>query len=510
MTAGKRNPLPRLCPSAAACRCGIGAPRIWRAAAMSDVNKSKIAEQLFSAGSDAVRKGNLDYAIDCFLKCTKLAPDRLVYRQALRGAEYKQYGDNKKGAAMAGLRMAPLHMKLKTAKARKKWADVVAAAEEALKLNPWDVPTLYELAQACKELGFSETGVWVLETAVAVDKSSADVYRLLGDLYEHVQQFDKALSAFAMVRKLDPTDQEASARERQLAAQATMKKGKYEDASSFRDSLQSPARAGGETDASATDPHARIRREIAELEAKLQPDASNANLCVQIADKYRLIKDWGKAAELYSRGFQATGQHDLDIKAKMLDCQIGPYREKLHEVNEQIAAVDKTTPDAAEKLRSLRELHRKLETAIVKREIDWFAVKTESNPDDAEAFYQLGYRKLRLGQVDDAIVCLQKGRHDARHKWEALLWLGYAFWEKKNFTLADKNLADALGTVPPNDESAKKQVLYYRGRVAEDRGNRDEAMHFYNEIAAMDYAYKDVAKRLDALTNQLTGQPSDE
>lgn len=472
---------------------------------MSDQNKSKIAEQLFVAGSDAVRKGNFDYAIDLFQKCARLTPGKLLYRQALRGAEYKKYDNNKKGASMAALRMKPAQLKLKTAKARKKWPEVIDAAEDVLELNPWDVSSLHDLASACKELGYVETGIWVLETAVAVDKESATLFRLLGDLCEQAELYDKALVAYGMVRKLNPADQEASARERQLQAQATMKRGKYEEAGSFRDTLNPAAQAVDSELSAAADPQNRTRREIAELEGRLAQDASNANLLVQIGDKYRSIRECEKAVAMFLRAFEATGQRDFDIKAKMLDCQIDPLRVKLLEIEDQMRALDKRAPDAAELTKQLHEQHKKVEAAIVKREIDYFALKTEVNHDDAESFYELGYRRLRVNQVDDAIACLQKGRHDARHKWEALLWLGYAFWQKKNFALADKNLAESAAAVPTTDESARKQVLYFRGRVAQDRGNKDEALHFFNEIAAIDYGYKDVSKRLDLLNAEPAG-----
>jgi tetratricopeptide (TPR) repeat protein len=171
----------------------------------------------------------------------------------------------------------------------------------------------------------------------------------------------------------------------------------------------------------------------------------------------------------------------------------------LEVVKEQIASLDRRAGGSAEKLQKLSGQHKSIEAEIVKREVELYQFRTEMDPDNAEAFFELGHRLRRLGRIDDAIRALQKARSDPRHQWEALLWLGVAFWQKKNYSLADKNLADALDALPPNDETAKKKVLYYRGCVAQEQGNTDDAIGYFNDIAAIDYGYKDVAKRLDEL-----------
>ena len=132
---------------------------------------------LFSTGSNAVRSGNFDYAIDCYLKCARLVPDHLTYRQALRAAEEKKYNNSGKGATGAALRAGPAWAKLKIAKTRRRWHDVIDHAEGALTLNPWDVDALVEIGVACKELeDMTRTGLWVMQTAAKATKERVDVY----------------------------------------------------------------------------------------------------------------------------------------------------------------------------------------------------------------------------------------------------------------------------------------------------------------------------------------------
>ena len=71
--------------------------------------------------------------------------------------------------------------------------------------------------------------------------------------------------------------------------------------------------------------------------------------------------------------------------------------------------------------------------------------------------------------------------------------------------LADKNLNDALTEGGDSSADFRKKVLYFRARVAEDRKDVAGALSLYNDVAAIDYGYKDVAKRLDLLNAQQSG-----
>lgn len=467
---------------------------------MSDAAKSKIAMDCFNRGSEAIRKGNFDYAIENFLNCAKLVPDNLTFRQALRGAERKQYKDNKKGASMAGLKMKPAQMKLQYAKRGKKWLDVIEAAEEALKYNPWDASTLYELGNAASELGYLQMAIWVLETAHEADRQRADIMRLLASLYEQDSQFDRAITAWETVKKIDPTDQDAAAKARQLAAAATIQRGKYDSPDSFRETMRDAARptdqAASRASMSAED---RAKAEIAELETKLAADPASVNLWVTLGDKYRNLNQTEKALAAYQKGLDATGGGDLDLKGKILECQIDPFRRNVQILKERRGKLDPNDPEARDKALKLQGQYKANLAEIIKREIELYRFKTEVNPQDYPSYFELGHRLLRVGRTDDAIKALQQGRNDALKKWEALFWLGYAFWQKKNFTLAEKNLADAQAELNPSNEDGRKRVIYHRGRVAEEKGDLAAALGFYNEVAAIDYGYEDVSGRLDTL-----------
>lgn len=456
----------------------------------------QIALKLFGAGSDAVTKGNFAYAVDSFTKCCKLAPEKLIYRQALRGAERKMYGDNRKGGMMAGLKMKPAMMKLKAAKARKKWTEVAEHAEDALHHNPWDPDALYELGYACKELEWTDVGIWVMETARDAARDRADVFRLLADLYEQGHEFDKAGKALAMVQKLDPSDHDAASRARQMAASSTIQRiGDVDEAA--------PATPGtAATPAVPAKPQTyeeRVRSEIEALQARLADEPANVSLHLDLAESHRKLGDYTAAAKSYQQALDAAGGGDPDIRARLLDCQIQPLRQNLEVIKDRLEKADPAAPDAAERAQKLRVKQRAFEAEIVKREVELYRFRIQFKPDDFEAQYELGYRLLRLGQVDDAIKALQQGRKHHGKQVDAYFYLGKAFMQKKNPALAESNLAAALDACPESDEDRRKNILYHRARVAEERKDTESALKFYNEIATLDYGYRDVAQRIDAI-----------
>jgi tetratricopeptide (TPR) repeat protein len=442
----------------------------------------------FQTGEKAVARGDFDYAIDMFNQCCKLVPDKVLYRQALRGAQRKKHKDNRKGVAMAAMRMKPAQLKMTYAKQRSKWQDLVDAAEEALLLNPWDVPTLLEQGMALHELGYIECAIFVLETAQ--DNKTADVYRELAAVYEQAEQFEKAIRAWEMVSKTDPSDEQAISKMRGLAASATIQKSKF-DPEGTSTGAESARSAAPETY------EARLEREIQALQAKLEQNPSSAIDWRDLGDAFRRRGDMEKAADAFRKGVQATGGSDVDLLIRQKEAEVDPYRRKLSDLEHARSAADpKADPEKAEKI---KKYVMACTAEILKRESEIYKLRIQLNPDDFSSYYELGYRHLKFGELDEAIKCLQKGRQDSQSKWKALMHLGVAFWRKKNFSLAEKNLADALDAVGSMNEEGRKEVLYYRGRVAQDANDLPKALELFNEIAAIDYGYKDVAKRIDAI-----------
>ena len=464
----------------------IGNPR----EEMSD-DADKKATIFYQTGDKALGRSDYDYALECFGNCCRLVPSKLIYRQALRITQQKKHGNNGKGVSMASMRMKPARMKMSVSKQRGKWKDVVDSAEEALALNPWDTQTLLDQSLALHELGHLDVAIWVLETAR--DNKTGEVYRNLAKFYEEAEQFQKAIKTWESVSKIDPSDENALAKIRQLSAAETIQKGKFDNDSEEDGNNQGQSRA-----AAPETYEARLAREIKELVTRIEEDPKNVVNYRDLGETYRRLGDIEKAVDAFKRGFEASGRTDPDMNLRLKEVEVEPYRRKLSDLEHKKTVIDpKKDPENAQKV---RDLIRACTAKILKLESEVYRLRIQLNGDDFSSYYELGYRSLRLGDLDEAIKALQKGRNDVQRKWQAMLYLGVAFWQKKNYALAEKNLSDATDSVPSGNEEGRKEILYYRGRVAQDSNDTPRALAYFNDIAAVDYEYKDVAKRIDEIT----------
>jgi tetratricopeptide (TPR) repeat protein len=122
--------------------------------------------------------------------------------------------------------------------------------------------------------------------------------------------------------------------------------------------------------------------------------------------------------------------------------------------------------------------------------------RVRRHPEDRDARWELGRAHAALGRHAEAIAEFQQARSSQTHKVQALYQMGLSFEANNALKLAERSYRDALKAVEPEDVSNLKALNYRLGRVAESQGNSQVAEEHYNEVAAIDYTYLDVAQRL--------------
>ena len=105
----------------------------------------------------------------------------------------------------------------------------------------------------------------------------------------------------------------------------------------------------------------------------------------------------------------------------------------------------------------------------------------------------------RAGLHDEAIGEFQQARSSPPLKVQALYQVGLSFEANKADKLADRTYGDGLKAFEDGDVENFLALHYRLGRVAEALENTEAAEEHYNEVAAMDYTYLDVAQRLRSL-----------
>jgi tetratricopeptide (TPR) repeat protein len=138
---------------------------------------------------------------------------------------------------------------------------------------------------------------------------------------------------------------------------------------------------------------------------------------------------------------------------------------------------------------------------LVEFELQEYQERAKNYPTDMSIKYELGRRQLALGKLDEAIGSLQQAKRDARHSVQASSLLGQAF-EKKGW---NREAAETLERVLESEliEDQAKDIRYHLGQVYEKMDELAKAQDQYSLVAQMDYNYKDVRPRLEAVRKKL-------
>ncbi len=136
-----------------------------------------------------------------------------------------------------------------------------------------------------------------------------------------------------------------------------------------------------------------------------------------------------------------------------------------------------------------------------KYEIEAFRRRVNLHPEDSKLHFELGVILARIGDHDGAIAEFQAARASTSvtQKVQALYHLGLSFEANGAAKLAERNYKEAVKLLEPEDKENFLALHYQLGRVAETLGNNEAAEESYNEVAALDYGYRDVAQRLKRL-----------
>ena len=451
------------------------------------------ATQLFERARQVLTTGNHDYVIELLQMCCKLEPGNLVYRQVLRGAEKKKFDNNLRGSPSAWLTNMLPKMKLRRAKRKKKFRDVLEHGEAVLAGNPWDTPVQIDMAHAADQLGLLEVAVFILEQARQKNPQSARVNKPLALLYEKQGNFTQAIICWDIVAKSDPKDLDARGRGKDLAATHTIDKGGYEEKALGEP--RSPFRPPGEgkpTGGTAPKMKAlvdeQLERQVTPIRAKIDADPTNVHGYVQLMTAYQRAGKWDLARGTLKEGLQATGQN-FDLILAGTELEIEMVRHNLQAAENKL----KAKPDDPQ----LLEQRDRLVKEVNSRELEVFRKRAERYPSDMSYRLEMGVRLLRLGQADEAIHELQIARKDPRNRWKALLYLGHGFKAKNNWALARRNFEEAVQALPVGEEADRKEILFELALGAAEHDDWNAAVELGAELANLDYGYRDIGRKLE-------------
>jgi tetratricopeptide (TPR) repeat protein len=446
------------------------------------------AKTFFDYGNDALMKNNFDYAIQMYTEACKLDPESLMYRQALRGAERRKFGNEpSKVGRLVGARTQPIRLRARGAKSKGHYAQAIEICEEAFAHNPWDVAAARDAAEAAEQLGWRELAQWLLESVQILVANDVEFYRYLAHISELNQSWAKAIGAWERVKKINPNDEDANRQINALSASATIHRAKLDDALSKKAETVVTSKLDSEMEEMKqpkVSPEERLKREIKENPTMVGP-------YLQLTEMFKARGQLDNAERLLAIGLKQVAD-DPSLQLAYAEVQIARLQRAIASYTEKL----KANPDDVETKAKLEQLQAKRD----EYEVNEFRRRIRLYPGDMKLHYELGARLARAGRHGEAIGEFQQALTSPALKVQALYQLGQSFEAEGRHKLAERNYEEAIMALDPNDRTTFHALHYRLGRVYEATGNTQAAEEHYNEVAANDYGYLDVAQRLRGLS----------
>ena len=446
------------------------------------------AKTYFGYGNDAAQKGNWDYAGQMYKEACKLAPDNIVYRQSLRGVQRRKFNnDPSKVGRMVGMTLQPTRLKIGMAKSRSKWSDMLDLCEDVFAASPWDTVAAIDAAEAAQNLGYKKIAQYMVESVFAQGEKDAKFLRAAARFEEFADDFAKAISCWERLRVLLPLDEEARKKVHDLTARSAIQKSGLEAAINKRAVAAGPEKDAPETEeelkARMVAPEQRYLQEIEETPDRIGP-------YLALAEIFKHSGRLDEAEKVLAKGVKANPD-DSYLKDAYGEIQIARIQVAIDKFKRKVAA-EPLDPEPKAKLDQLK-------LALYQYEVKELKRKVGNQPENLDLRLAFGKKLAAGGRHDEAIAEFQQVRNSPTLKVQALLQTGLSFLANGVTKLAERSLEDALRVLDASDTATFNELHYHLGRIAEDAGSKHVAEEHYNEVAANDYSYRDVANRLRKL-----------
>ncbi|PYP77320.1 MAG: hypothetical protein DMD35_15380 [Gemmatimonadetes bacterium] len=118
--------------------------------------------------------------------------------------------------------------------------------------------------------------------------------------------------------------------------------------------------------------------------------------------------------------------------------------------------------------------------------------------EDHQSHYDLGVAYKEMGLLDESIAEFQKALRAPSNRVPTYEALGQCFMEKGQHQMASTILSRALHEKGVSEDQLVG-VLYLLGRCAEQRGQLEQAVEYYQRVFVIDIQFRDVGERLAAV-----------
>ena len=440
----------------------------------------------------AIELHNFGYAISLLQEVLKQEPEFLTGRQLLRRAEVTKSKSAKKSffnvsTARIGVMKAQREMKKDPKRA-------VEMLEEVLETEPYNRQANLLLKEAALAAGWPEIGVFALRSLLEENPRDVKVLHELGRLYHQLGDHENEVEVYNQITAIDSLDAQALRLGKDASARASMKRGGWTEAESYRDLIKD------KDEAISLEQQSRIRltgealdQQIAETYARHQAEPENLDLARRLGALNENKEDFEAAIRWYQYAADLTKGADTgllqkvsDLKTKCLEREIAAHEEFLSEHS----SADELYSEKSEQLRAAKINRAHIRIADAQERV-------ARNPTDLQLRFELGENFFNTGRFRDAVPELQRARQNPHARLKAMNLLGCCYGELGMLDLAMKQLQEASQEIVSMD-AMKKEIVYNLGIIYERMNETEKSLACMKQIYEVDYGYRDVARRVES------------
>ncbi len=438
----------------------------------------------FDRADQVAETGNWDFAVELYIEGLRREPENLQRgHKPLRNVALNRKAQGGKGPGMMD--------KLKYRQGKDPLENLMNA-EYLLSKEPGSVEYLEQALKAAQALELREVVQWLcdilLEAMRQASKPSKRVLVRLTQAFEQIQEYPKAIQTADMARQLDPGDEAVADKLKELSAQYTIHKGKYDQEGDFQRAVRDLDKQKEliEEDSVVKD-ESYLDKQIKRARQEYEADPTTPGKISAYVDALTKAEDEdmeNQAVEVLDKAFRQTGQYQFKFR-------IGEIKIK------QMTRRHRELVNAGKKDEAAEAAREQLEF-----ELNEYAERVKNYPTDLGLKYELGRRQYMAGNYEEAIGLLQQAQRDPRRQALAMIYLALAFSKKQWYREAADTFKRLLESVELGEQRTK-EARYHYGRTLEEMGELAEAADQYSQVAQMDYQYKDVRDRLESIRNKV-------
>jgi tetratricopeptide (TPR) repeat protein len=440
----------------------------------------------------AIELRNFGYAVSLLQEILKQEPEFLTGRELLRRAEVTKSKSAKK--SFFNISTAPIGVMKAQREIKKDPKRAIEMLEEVLEGEPYNRQANLLLKEAAVAAGWSEIGVFALKTLLEENPRDAKVLNELGRLYHDLGDHESEVEIYNQLTAINPFDAQSLRLGKDASARASMKRGGWTQAESYRDLIKD------KDEAISLEQQSRIRltgealdRQIAETYARHQAEPENLDFARRLGALNEQKEDLESAIRWYQYSADLAKGADIgllrkisDLKIKCLEREIVAHEEFLS----TYSARDEGYAEKSEQLRAAKVSRAEILIADAQERV-------ARNPTDLQLRFELGDNLFNAGRFREAVPELQRARQNPHARLKAMNVLGCCYGKLGMLDLAMKQLEEASRELVSMDEM-KKEIVYNLALIYERMSDVEKALACVKQIYEVDYGYRDVAQRVES------------